>query len=277
MKKFLLRMLLSIIFITVSVLVLLSAILYFLQPNFVYFPTASLVTTPQLIQLDYEDVSIKTEDSIHLHGWYIPHDTPRATLLFLHGNGGNISHRLESLAIFHELGLSILIIDYRGYGQSEGTPSEHGTYLDAEAAWNYLLNEKKLSGHEIIIFGRSMGGTIATWLASRQQSRAVILESTFTSIADMGKHYYPYLPVSLLTRIKYASIDRISSIPQPSLFIHSPSDDIVPYTLGRKLFDAATGPKTFLEIRGTHNEGFLMSGNTYIDGLDRFITNVIEK
>ncbi len=270
-------MLISIISITVAVLVLLSAMLYLFQSNFVYFPSTQLVTTPELIQLDYEDVTIETEDGIRLHGWYLPHDSPRATLLFLHGNGGNISHRLDSLAIFNALGLAVLIIDYRGYGQSEGTTSERGTYLDAEAAWNYLINEKKLAVNDIIVFGRSMGGAVATWLASQQQPRALILESTFTSITDMGKHYYPYLPATLLTRIKYASIDRITSINQPILFIHSPSDDIVPYTLGRKLFDAATGPKTFVEIRGTHNEGFLMSGNTYIDGLDRFITNVLEQ
>jgi fermentation-respiration switch protein FrsA (DUF1100 family) len=276
MIKYLLRMLLSIISITVAVLVLLSAILYLFQSNFVYFPSAQLVTTPEMIQLDYEDVSIKTEDGIRLHGWYLPHDTPRATLLFLHGNGGNISHRLDSLAIFNALGLAVLIIDYRGYGQSEGTTSEQGTYLDANAAWNYLINEKKQTGDDIIVFGRSMGGAVATWLASQQQPRALILESTFTSTTDMGKHYYPYLPATLLTRIKYASIDRITSIDQPILFIHSPSDDIVPYALGRALFNAATEPKEFLDIRGTHNEGFLISGDAYINGLDRFITHVIE-
>jgi fermentation-respiration switch protein FrsA (DUF1100 family) len=269
-------MLLSIISITASVLVLLSAILYVFQPNFVYFPSAQLVTTPELIPLDYDDVSIKTEDGINLHGWYLPHKTPRATLLFLHGNGGNISHRLDSLAIFNSLGLAVLIIDYRGYGQSEGTTSEQGTYLDAEAAWQYLINEKKLTGNNIIVFGRSMGGAVATWLASQQKPRALILESTFTSVTDMGKHYYPYLPATLLTRIKYASIDRIASIDQPTLFIHSPADDIVPYALGRALFKAATEPKEFMDIRGTHNEGFLVSGDEYINGLDRFITDVIE-
>jgi fermentation-respiration switch protein FrsA (DUF1100 family) len=270
-------MLLSIISITISVLVLLSAILYLFQPNFVYFPSAQLVTTPKLIPLDYEDVSIRTKDGIRLHGWYLTHDSPRATLLFLHGNGGNISHRLDSLAIFNSLGLAVLIIDYRGYGQSEGTTSEQGTYLDANAAWQYLINEKQLTGDNIIVFGRSMGGAVATWLASQQKPRALILESTFTSVTDMGKHYYPYLPATLLTRIKYASIDRITSINQPILFIHSPSDDIVPYALGRALFNAATEPKEFMDIRGTHNEGFLISGDTYINGLDRFITHVIEQ
>ena len=275
MKKFLLRMLYSAISITVAVLVLLSVVLYLFQPKFVYFPTASLVTTPRLISLDYEDVSLRTADGIRLHGWYLPHETPRATLLFLHGNGGNISHRLDSLAIFHALGLAVLIFDYRGYGQSEGTPSEQGPYLDAQAAWDYLVNEKKRSGDEIIIFGRSMGGAIATWLASRQPCRALILESTFTSVMDMARHYYPYLPVRILTRIQYAAIDRVRPLRQTTLFIHSPDDDIVPYALGRALFDAATGPKEFLEIHGNHNDGFLLSGDTYINGLDHFITNVI--
>ncbi len=277
MKQILYRMLQSIIFITVTVLVSLSVLLYLFQPKFIYFPYTRLETTPSTIQLNYEDIYITTEDNINIHGWYIPHDKPRATLLFLHGNAGNISHRLDSLAIFHSLALSVLIIDYRGYGQSDGKPSEQGTYKDAIAAWNYLLEDKGLPGNDIIIFGRSLGAAVATWLATQYQPKALILESAFTSIQDMGKHYYPYLPVELLTRIKYLSIDRINKINCPVLFIHSPTDDIVPYKLGRQLFENANDPKIFLDIKGGHNDGFFISGKLYTNGLNNFLSTYIDR
>jgi fermentation-respiration switch protein FrsA (DUF1100 family) len=272
MKQIFRRMSQSIIFILVSVWLLLSILLYFLQPKFVYFPTAELVLTPSYIQLDYEDVFIKTDANTTIHGWFIPHNNPRGTLLFFHGNGGNISHRLDSLAIFNSLGLSVLIIDYSGYGQSEGNPSEQGTYKDAEAAWQYLLTEKQLNSKDIIIFGRSLGGAVAIWLANQNEPRALIVESAFSSVADIGKHYYPYLPVSLLARIKYPSHNLITSIKCPVLFVHSPDDDIVPYKFGRKLFMAANEPKEFLDIQGGHNDGFFVSGKHYVNGLDEFIS-----
>ena len=265
----------SLIFILVSAWCLISILLYVLQPRFIYFPTYEIPFTPAIIQLDYDDVIIKTSNDTIIHGWFIKHKNPRATLLFFHGNGGNISHRLESLSIFHSLGLSVFIIDYSGYGLSEGKPSEQGTYQDAEAAWQYLLNEKQLTPDKIIIFGRSLGGAVATWLAQQHQPKILILESTFSSVIDMGKHYYPYLPVRLLTRIKYPSLERISSVKCPVLFIHSPDDDIVPYKLGRKLFEAANSPKEFIDIQGNHNEGFLQSSRTYIEALDEFISKYL--
>ncbi len=126
--------------------------------------------------LPYEDIYFKTEDDVLLNGWFIPVEDAKNTLLFFHGNGGNISHRLESLKIFHEMGLSVFIIDYRGYGQSQGTSSEQGTYRDAEAAWRYLTETRGISDEDIIIFGRSMGGAVATWLASRYTPNLLILE-----------------------------------------------------------------------------------------------------
>ena len=267
----------SILFIVISVWVLLSLLLYIYQPKFIYYPYANIEATPQAIGLEYEDVTLASSDDIKINGWWIPHPDARATLLFLHGNAGNISHRLNSIKIFHDLGLSVFIIDYRGYGKSEGTPSEQGTYLDAETAWYYLTTDKKVNGEEIIVFGRSLRGAVATWLAQKYSPAALIIESTFTSIADMGKHYYPYLLTSYLTRIKYPSIDRIATIKSPKLIIHSINDDIVPYKFGRQLFEAANEPKVFLEIHGDHNEGFLLSGKTYTQEIDKFMTDVLKK
>ena len=271
------RMLQSIIFIIVTAWVLLSLMIYFFQPKFIYFPDRDIKVTPEFISLDYDDLTLSTSDGIKLNAWWIPNPDARATLLFLHGNAGNISHRLDSINIFYQLGLSVLIIDYRGYGKSTGKPSEQGTYIDAETAWDYLTKEKKINSDEIIIFGRSLGGAIATQLGEKHLSAALIVESGFTSIADIGKHYYPYLPTSLLTRIKYPSINRIPNIKSPVLIIHSVNDDIVPYKFGRQLFDKANNPKVFLEIDGNHNDGFLVSGKKYTDGVNHFITEFVRK
>ena len=271
MKSVLSRMIQSLIFILVTAWILLSLLLYFFQPKFVYMPFQELAATPVNKNLPYEDVFLDTSDNVKIHGWFVPHENPRATLLFLHGNGGNISHRLEKLSIYNQLGLSILIIDYRGYGLSEGNISEQGTYLDAETAWTYLTQEKNIPGNRIIIYGESLGGAIASWLASHVTAGALVIESSFTSIADMGKYYYPYLPVKLLTRIKYPSIEYIGNVQYPILIIHSPQDDIVPYTQGVELYEAANEPKSFLEIAGDHNGGFYTSGELYSKGLDQFI------
>jgi len=169
------------------------------------------------------------------------------------------------------MGLSVFIIDYRGYGQSQGTTSEQGTYRDAEAAWQFLTETRGISDENIIIFGRSMGGAVAIWLAGKHTPNLLILESAFTSVSDMAKHYYPYLPTHLLVRIKYASIDRIEDIHCPILISHSQTDEIVPYKYGRELFEKAQAPKSFLELKGGHNDGFIISGRSYIDGIENFI------
>jgi len=270
------RMLQSALIILVSVWVLLSLLLYLFQPKFVYFPQSEIDFTPDMAGLAYEDIYFKTADDIELNGWFIPAEGARKTLLFFHGNGGNISHRLDSLNILHGLGLSVFIIDYRGYGQSQGTTSEQGTYRDAEAAWRFLTETRGLADKDIIIFGRSMGAAIATWLASQHTPNMLILESSFTSIADMAKHYYPYLPTQLLTRIKYATIDRIENIQCPVLISHSQTDEIVPFEFGRALFEKAQTPKVFLELKGGHNDGFIVTGHAYIQGLDNFISTYSE-
>ena len=281
LKPIIQRVAKSLVFIIVSTWILLAILIYFFQPKLIYFPHNEIEATPALISLQYEDIALATTDGEGLNAWWIPHPEARATLLFLHGNAGNISHRLDSINIFHQLGLSVLIIDYRGYGKSTGNPSEQGTYIDAETAWNYLTNEKKIESDSIIIFGRSLGGAIATWLAEKHPPAGLIIESSFTSIEDMSKHYYPYLPTSLLARIKYSSIDRIANIKTPTLFVHSKHDEIIPYNYSKQLFTEAlketTTEKSFLDTIGGHNDGFLLSGKQYIGGLDRFITDIVRQ
>ena len=250
---------------------ILSIILYLFQEGYVYIPARELVATPAAIQLPYEDISLKTDDGLILHGWFVPYRDAKSTVVFFHGNAGNISHRLDTIRLFHKTGLNVFIIDYRGYGKSEGEPSEQGTYQDALAAWRYLTEERQIPSGKIIIAGRSLGGAVAAWLATRTRPAALILESTFASVALMGRKYYPYLPVALLTRIHYSTIDRIAGVKAPVMIIHSVNDEIIPYEQGRQLFEKANYPKTFLDIRGSHNDGFLVSVNRYLNGIQTFV------
>ena len=253
---------------------IISVYVYFMQSRMLYYPNMpgrELTATPADIDLEYQDVSLTTEDGIELHGWFIPGDNPHRTLLFFHGNAGNISHRLESIELFHRLGVSVFIFDYRGFGQSAGSPTEQGTYLDAQAAWSYLTQTRALDADGIIVFGRSLGGAIATWLASRHTPAMLILESTFTSVPAMARRFYPFLPVSLLSRFQYNSLALVKNLACPLLIAHSRDDEIIPYEEGRKLFKAAPEPKQFLEMRGGHNDGFIVSGPAYKSGLRAFI------
>lgn len=235
-------------------------------------PTRSIVATPQSIGLDHQSLKITTEDGLTLDAWYVPVREPRATLLYFHGNAGNISHRLASIRIFNRLRLATFIFDYRGYGRSEGEPSEVGTYRDAEAAWRYLTEHRRIPEEKIVLFGRSLGGAVAAYMASRHQAGALILESTFTSVPDMAAEIYWFFPVRWLTHIEYNTKSALASVSSPVLVIHSADDEIVPYAHGQALFKAAHPPKQFLELRGGHNTGYLQSGQRYLDGLDEFLT-----
>lgn len=235
-------------------------------------PGRQLETTPAALGLAYEPVTLTTRDRVRLHGWFLPAAQDRGVLLFCHGNAGNISHRLDSLQIFHELGVSILIFDYRGYGRSQGRPTEAGTYRDAEAAWQYLVRERHVEPGRIILFGRSLGAAVAAHLASRHQPGALIMESCFTSVPDMAARLYPLLPVRLLSRFSYNVLDFVPQISSPLLVIHSRDDEIIPFSHGERIFAAARPPKTFLELKGDHNRGFLISGAHYVRGLAGFLT-----
>jgi fermentation-respiration switch protein FrsA (DUF1100 family) len=250
----------------------LVALVYVRQAKMLYFPTRQLEATPAAMGLAFDEVTIKTSDGLNISAWYIPSARSRGVVLFCHGNAGNISHRLDSIRIFHDLGLGVLIFDYRGYGRSEGEPDEKGTYLDAEAAWDYLVRAKGVDPARIVIFGRSLGSAVVAELALRRKAGALIIESGFTSVPDLGRKFFPHLPVRFISRFNYATIEKIDRIGIPKLFIHSPDDEIIPYEQGMRLFEKAGEPKEFLRIKGGHNEGFLLSGDVYTGGLDRFIS-----
>ena len=255
--------------------VLLGVALYFMQERMVFLarlPGRELEVSPQDAGFKYVDVHFKTADGLTLHGWYVYAHNPRGTVLFLHGNAGNISHRLDSIAIFHELGLNTFIIDYRGYGQSEGKPGEEGTYRDAEAAWEHLVTERGEDPARIIVFGRSIGGAVASWLATEHKPAALIVESSFTSAIEMAAHLYPFMPVRLISRLRYPVIDFVARITCPVLIVHSRDDEIIPFAMGKALYKVAPAPKAFLELEGDHNNGFLLSRDRYREALADFIS-----
>jgi len=221
--------------------------------------------------LAYTDVTLETSDRVTINAWWVPAQRPRATVLFCHGNGGNISCYLETLKIFNRLGLSALIFDYRGYGRSAGKPSELGTYLDAEAAWDYLTQERKIAPGQIIIWGRSLGGAIAARTAARHPPSLLILESAFTSLPEVAHAHIAWLPAWVFARYRYETEHFLAQVTVPTMVIHSPEDEIIPFAHGRKLFETLEGPKAFLEIKGSHNQGFIDSLSIYEPGIDAFI------
>jgi fermentation-respiration switch protein FrsA (DUF1100 family) len=263
---------LTIVIACLSIYAGLLLLAYVVQDRLLYFPLGEVRATPSVLRLPYEDVRLATQDGQTLAAWWIPAQKERAVLLFCHGNAGNISHRLDSIDIFNRLGLSVLIFDYRGYGASTGRPSEQGTYRDADAAWRYLVEVQKKQPERIILFGESLGGAVAADSASRRKAGGLIIMSSFTSIPALARELYPFLPVRWLVKFRYATIDKIGAIAAAKLIIHSPDDEIIPFAQGRALYEKAAEPKQFLQIRGGHNEGFLVSGDMYVKGLDNFIS-----
>ena len=255
---------------------LLLVVVYFMQGRMLYLagvPGRTLTMTPTDVGIDFQDVSIATTDGVMLHGWFIAGRSSRV-LLFFHGNAGNISHRLDSIAQFRELGLSVLIIDYRGYGQSTGRTTERGIYRDADAAWRYLIDDRGIVANDIVIFGRSLGASVASRLASEYQPSALIVESSFTSVPDIAQDIYPWLPVRWLSRLSHATRDYVRDVRCPILIIHSRDDEIIPFRHGEAIFASANEPRTLLTIRGTHNDAFLLDERAYVAGLRTFLAGL---
>jgi fermentation-respiration switch protein FrsA (DUF1100 family) len=227
--------------------------------------------------LFYEWVALETADGARLSAWWVPADSPRGVLLFCHGNAGNISDRLDSIRIFNRLGLSVFIFDYQGYGRSSGHPTEQGTYRDAEAAWNYLTQVRQKDPHEIVVFGRSLGGSIAAWVSRTNKPRGLILESTFISLQEAARDRLPGIFVKLLVPDQYRTAQYLTMVHCPVLILHSREDEIIPFRHGEALHAAASEPKEFVEIHGSHNRGFLDSQPFYEAALDSVLLKYLGK
>ncbi|MDH5395267.1 MAG: alpha/beta hydrolase [Gammaproteobacteria bacterium] len=264
----------SFILLVVSVIGILNIYLYIQQPGMIFYPVKEVDVTPKEWELEYTALKLKLPDGQNIAAWYLPHPQAEKTVLFFHGNGGNMSHRGDSLYIFHKLKLNSLIIDYPGYGESEGSPSEKNLYDSADAAWQYLMTEKKTKAEKIIIFGRSLGGAVAADLASRVNAGGLILESTFSSVRDMVSILFPGVSNLIYLRYSFDTLNKIKKIKSPVLVIHSPGDEVIPFVLGKKVFDSIESEKEFLQIKGGHNDGFMQSISSYMKILRNFSLSI---
>ncbi|MBM3249598.1 MAG: alpha/beta hydrolase [Candidatus Omnitrophica bacterium] len=241
----------------------------FIERRTLFFPAKEFDYTPAALKLEYEEVSFKTKDNVEINAWFVPARDAKFTVLFAHGNAGNISHRVEKIDFFHELGLNVLIFDYRGYGKSRGSPSEKGLYKDAQASYEYLLS-RGIKPDEIIGYGESIGGAVIIDLGSRNKLTALISDSTPSSAKDMVRIIYPFLPYWVFS-VRMDSLSKVKAIHYPKLFIHSVNDEIVPFKLGKKLFESAPLPKEFLQIHGGHNSCFFESEDVLKEKVSAFL------
>lgn len=265
------------IWLILSVLLLATAF-YFFYPKienfFIFYPDRSLETVPADWGLDYEDVYFEAGDGTRLHGWFFPMPGKTPTILFCHGNAGNISHRIENVKLLVDYGLQVFIYDYRGYGRSGGKPSEAGLYQDGLAAYDGLVERKKISPDRIIPFGRSLGAAVAMEIATRRDVRSLIIESAFTSTKDMAKTMFLFQLLSPFLPPHYNNLRKIKGITVPKLIIHGETDEIVPFSMGQRLYQTAGVPKYFLPIHGAgHNDTYFVGGKRYFQIFSGFAKN----
>ena len=243
----------QIIFYIIIPVVLFAAGVRYIESRSIFYPARFIAATPAALGMAFEDVFIKTQDNVVINAWLVKSAAERGTFIFCHGNAGNIGDRLGKILLFHQMGFNVLIMDYRGYGKSQGRPDEAGIYKDAVAAYDYLRSRKDIDHSGIIGYGDSLGGAVIIDLATKRDLAALVIHSSFTNAADMAKTIYPFIPSFLLgTKLDSAAKARVVVIPK--LFIHSRADEVVPFQLGERLYQAAAKPKEFLEISGGHND-----------------------
>lgn len=240
----------------------------YLEQKTLFVPSKTIYNTPQSRKLVFEDIYFPS-GPYKINGWFVAASPKSPTLVYCHGNAGNIADRLDKIEMFHKIGVNVFIFDYRGYGHSQGRPTEKGMYEDARAAYDYLLTRTDIDKNKIIGYGTSLGGSVAIDLAVQRQLQSVIIDSSFTSGADMARRIYPMIPTFFMS-VKLDSAAKIHSINIPKLFIHSTEDEVVPFKLGQKLFDMAPPPKEFMTVRGGHNEPH-WEQKGYKEDIERFL------
>ena len=255
-------------------LLVIALMLYRFEHSQVYHPTRDAEYTPDDVGRPAEDVWLKTSDGLRLHAWFFAADqsSPRAkfVMLFCHGNGGNLTSRPGYYRAILETGVNLLTFDYRGYGRSDGEPSEAGTYTDAEAAYQWLRTRGFAPEH-ILVWGESLGGGIASHLATTEPVGGLMLQSTFTSIPDIGAELFPWLPVRLISRIKYDTHSRLPHLKCPVVVMHSRGDTTIRFHHGERNFAAAREPKAFVELEGDHNDALLANRAAYVSGAEKIV------
>ena len=251
--------------------------LFFLQSivdRLLYQPMPGIDLEPEALGIEADSLFLDTEDGVRIHAFYLPSPGSNRARLFLHGNAGNASHRLPNAALLARMRCNVLLLDYRGYGLSDGTPSEEGLRADARAGLAHLVTERGLDTSRVVVFGRSLGGAVAVALARDRPLAGVILESTFSSLADMAHSMLGPL-ARLVVRGGFDSLAAVPSLRSPVLFFHGDADEVVPYALGRRLYDAAPEPKSFETLAGAgHNDTVQVGGRPYLDRIEAFLGEV---
>ncbi len=246
-----------------------------IEDSMIYFPTRypEGYWSPEQFGMSVEDCYFESEDGVRLHGWYAECPGVRRTLLWCHGNAGNVTDRIEQIKLFVEkIGTNVFIFDYRGYGRSAGEPGENGLYRDGRAAYDYLIHVRKIDPSDLATFGQSLGGAIAVDVAANRRCARLILEATFTSARDMARRVFPLLPVGWVIRTRFDSMAKISRLSIPLLMFHGDNDQTVPLEFGERLFQAANPPKQFVVLPGSdHNDTYLVGGRLYIDSFKNFL------
>ena len=270
-KRPLRRRILRLAVIAFSIYVSLVTLISLFQRHLIYYPSREYEGLPTDVGHEFEEVAIRAADGVKLAGWYVPCPDDKATVLFFHGNAGNISHRLHKIDLLHRLGFSVFIIDYRGFGKSEGRPSEQGLYRDADAAWEYLTNTRGIPAERIVVMGKSLGGAVAIDLAGRRTPGALVVESTFTTLLDVARIHFRFLPVKLILRDRFESIHKIGAVRCPLLILHGTEDRLIPIDLAKSLFQAAPEPKRFIATPGDHNEAGFSYNLDYATMMAQFV------
>ena len=260
-----------------ALLAVAGGLIVYFETRLIYFPSRAQDVTPSALGLAYEDVSMIAEDGVRLHGWVLPVRDARLTILLSHGNAGNIGDRLDrSLLLQSRLRASVLLYDYRGYGSSQGSPDEAGTYRDVRAAYQYLVEAKKLDPRRLVLFGESLGSGVALELAVAQPAAALVLEAPFTSVPDMARATV-FAPLAPFVRTRYDNLAKVSRLRMPLLVLHGDRDEVVPFAQGRRLFEAAPEPKRFFAIPGAHhNDAYFVGGEAYWRALGEFLDQALD-
>ncbi len=257
-------------------LLVVGGLLLLFEKHLIYFPMRAHDVTPSALGLGYEEVELRAEDGVRLHGWFLPVKGSQLTVLVCHGNAGNVSHRLDrALLMQSRLKVDTLLFDYRGYGKSQGSPDEEGTYRDARAAYRWLI-ARGLGPERVVLFGESLGSAVALQLALEVEARALVLESPFASIPAMARAVYPLLPLWPFVRTRYDNAAKIARLRMPLLVMHGERDEIVPFAQGRRVFDEAPEPKRFFAIPGaSHNDTYVVGGEAYWRALRDFLERLV--
>lgn len=263
----------KILLIVIVFVIAFKVLFILLEQKGLYHPYKDIPETPKNLGIAFEDINFKTTDGQLLNGWFVPAKDANITVLYCHGNAGNMYHRLHKVKFFHEMGVNFFIFDYRGYGKSTGKPNEKGLYKDAQAAYDYLISRKDVNKNMIVVYGKSLGGSVAADLCVNRKACALMLEGSFASVALRAQQLYPFLPMKILITQKYDAMAKVKNLRIPKLIAHGRQDEVISFHHGEILFASAAEPKQFLPFEGGHNDDVYVTSATYKAELEKFFVD----